>query len=156
MKNLLFILLAVTVIFSACEKEEEEITTSSSAAVFSCKIDGSNLSNATINTSTTSGSLSITATTNSYSVTITIQAINSRNNGDEIPFSSPNFGNVSIGSTTYSNTYFSPEKGEISISNLDLSGGKISGAFFFEAQDVPPNEFGIVNVTEGSFSNISF
>jgi hypothetical protein len=152
MKNLLLLLLAITVIFSSCEKEEEP----HNIIPFSCKIDGSNLSNATINTTNTSGNLSITATTNSYSVTITIQAINSRTNGDVISFSSPNFGNVSIGNTTYSNTYFDPAKGEIAISNLDLSGGKISGAFFFEAQDVTPNEFATVNVTEGSFSNISF
>ena len=153
MKNLLLLFLAIAVIFSSYEKEEE---TFNNTKPFNCKIDGSNLSNATINTSTTSGNLSITATANSYSVTITIQAINSRNNGDEIPFSAPNFGNVSIGSTTYSNTYFDSTKGEISISNLDLSGGKISGNFFFEAQDVTPNEFAIVNVTEGSFSNSSF
>jgi hypothetical protein len=152
MKNLLLLLLAITVIFSSCEKEEEP----PNIIPFSCKIDGLNLSNATINTTNTSGNLSITATANSYSVTITIQAINSRTNGDVISFSSPNFGNVSIGSTTYSNTYFDPTKGEIAISNLDLSGGKISGTFFFEAQDVTPNEFATVNVTEGSFSNISF
>ena len=153
MKNLLLILLAVTIVFFSCEKEEEPFNSTES---FSCKIEGSDLGNATINTTNSSGNVSITADDGTYNIVIKILSINSISNGDVIHFSSPSLAIITIGSTTYANTYFDPTKGEINITNLDLNGGKVSGTFFFEAQDVSPNVFDNKDVTEGEFSNILF
>ena len=153
MRNLLLILVSVAIVFSSCEKEEETLIAPEG---FSCKISGSVLGNATINTTNSSGNVLITADDGTYNIVIKILSINSRSNGDVIHFSSPSLAIITIGSTTYANTYFDPTKGEINITNLDLNGGKVSGTFFFEAQDVTPNEFGTVNISEGEFSNISF
>ena len=153
MKNLLLLLLAITVIFSSCDTEEETLNTTES---FSCQIEGSNFGNATINTANSSGNVSITADDGTHNIVIKILSINSKSIGDVIPFSSPSLAFIIIGNTTYSNTYFDSTKGEITITHLDLSAGKVSGTFFFEAQDVTPNEFATVNVSEGEFSNILF
>ncbi len=153
MKDFVLITLAIAVMFSSCKKEEEALN---SADPFSCKIDGVEFSTTAINIESLSDNMKIIASNATYIVSISIESITARSVGDVIPFSASNFGNVTIGSTTYSNTYFDPSKGEIAITTLDLSGGKISGTFFFEAQNVAPNEFGTVNVTVGTFSNISF
>ena len=153
MKDLLLLLLAITVIFSSCEREEEILNITES---FSCQIEGLNFGDATINTGNSSGNVSIEADDGTHNIVIKILSINSKSSGDVIPFSSPSLAFIIIGNTTYSNTYFDSTKGEITITNLDLSVGVISGTFFFEAQDVTPNEFATVNVSEGEFLNISF
>ena len=153
MKDLLLLLLAITVIFSSCDREEEILNTTES---FSCQIEGLNFGDATINTGNSSGNVSIEADDGIHNIVIKILSINSKSSGDVIPFSSPSLAFIIIGNTTYSNTYFDSTKGEITITNLDLSVGVISGTFFFEAQDVTPNEFATVNVSEGEFLNISF
>ena len=153
MKNLLLILISVAIVFYSCEKKEDILTNPES---FNCKIEGSDLGNTTINTTNSSGNVSITADDGTYNIVIKILSINSKSSGDVIPFSSPGLAIITISATTYSNTYFDPTKGKINITNLDLNGGKVSGTFFFEAQDVTLNEFGTVNVSEGEFLNISF
>ena len=156
MKTVLLILLALSIVFSSCEKEEETLINNNTSVSLSCKIDGSNFGNAIINTTNSSGNVSIIADDGTYNIALKVLSINSRSSGDVILFSSPSLAIITIGSTTYSNTYFDPTKGEIIITNLDLNSGEVSGTFFFEAQDVTPNEFGTVNVTAGEFSNILF
>ena len=153
MRNFVLIILSITVLFSSCKKEEETIN---STTPFSCKIDGVELGANEINTNNLSNNLSITAISAQYSITIKIENINARNIDELIEFDKADLGNVSIGNAIYSNTTFDPTQGQIIITSLDLNNGRVSGTFFFEAQNVILNEFEIVNVTEGEFLNISF
>ena len=154
MKNFVLIILAIAVIFSSCKKEEETLNSTD----FSCKIDGEEFGTTEISTDNVLNNLSITAIDAQYIVTIKIENINTRSDGDIIEFDTEALGKVTISGTIYSNTTFNPSQGKITITSLDLNGGKISGTFFFEAQEVimPKKEYGMVNVTSGIFSNISF
>ena len=58
MKNLLLILVSVTIVFSSCEKEKEEESVITHES-FSCKIEGLDLWNATINTTNSSGNVAL-------------------------------------------------------------------------------------------------
>ena len=154
MKNFVLIILAIAVIFSSCKKEEETLNSTD----FSCKIDGEEFGTTEISTDNVLNNLSITAIDAQYIVTIKIENINTRSDGEIIEFDKIRLGDVSISGTLYTNTTFDPSQGQITITSLDLNGGKISGTFFFEAQAVimPKKEYGMVNVTSGIFSNISF
>ena len=156
MKNFVLIILTITVTFSSCKKEEETINSTDS---FSCKIDGEEFGttgSATLDLAL--DNLEIKAIDAQYIVDIKIENINTRSDGDIIEFDTEALGKVTISGTIYSNTTFDPSQGKITITSLDLNGGKISGTFFFEAQEVimPKKEYGMVNVTSGIFSNISF
>ena len=155
MKNFVLIILAIAVMFSSCKKEEETLNSTDS---FSCKIDGDEFSATEISTDNLSNNLSITAIDAQYIVTIKIENINTRSDGSIIEFNKIRLGDVSISGTFYTNTTFDPSQGQITITSLDLNEGKISGTFFFEALEVimPKKEYGMVNVTSGIFSNISF
>ena len=153
MRNFVLLIMSLAVLFSSCKKEEETIN---STTPFTCKIDGLELGTNEINTFNLSNNLSITAVSAQYSITIKIENINARNIGEIIEFDKADLGNVSIGNTIYSNTTFDPTQGQIIITSLDLNNGKVSGTFFFEAQNIILNEFETVNVTEGEFLNISF
>ena len=155
MKNFVLIILTIAVIFSSCKKEEETLNSTDS---FSCKIDGDEFSATEISTDNLSNNLSITAIDAQYILTIKIENINTRSDGSTIEFDKIRLGDVSISGTFYTNTTFDPSQGQITITSLDLNGGKVSGTFFFDAQMVimPKKEYGMVNVTSGIFSNISF
>ena len=156
MKNFVLIILAIAVIFSSCKKEETLNSTNS----FSCKIDGDEFSarGSEVSTDNLSNNLSITAIDAQYIVTIKIENINTRSDGEIIEFDKIRLGDVSISGTLYTNTTFDPSQGQITITSLDLNGGKVSGTFFFDALAViiPKKEYDMVNVTSGIFSNISF
>lgn len=155
MKNFVLIILAIAVMFSSCKKEEETLNSTDS---FSCKINGDEFSATEISTDNLSNNLSITASDAQYIVIIKIENINTRSDGNTIEFDKIRLGDVSISGTIYTNTTFDPSQGEITITSLDLNEGKISGTFFFKAQEVimPKKEYDIVDVTSGIFSNISF
>ena len=155
MKNFVLIILAIAVMFSSCKKEEETLNSTDS---FSCKIDGDEFSATEISTDNLSNNLLITAIDAQYIVTIKIENINTRSDGSTIEFDKIRLGDVSISGTFYTNTTFDPSQGQITITSLDLNGGKVSGTFFFDAQMVimPKKEYGMVNVTSGIFSNILF
>ena len=155
MKNFVLIILAIAAMFSSCKKEEDTLN---STDPFSCKIDGVEFGTTEVSTDNLSNNLSITAIDAQYIVTIKIENINARSDGEMIEFDKVGLGNVSISGTIYSNTTFNPLQGQITITSLDLNEGKISGTFFFEALEVimPKKEYGMVYVTSGIFSNISF
>ena len=155
MKNFVLIILAIAVMFSSCKKEEETLNSTDS---FSCKIDGDEFSATEISTDNLSNNLSITAIDAQYILTIKIENINTRNDGSTIEFDKIRLGDVSISGTFYTNTTFDPSQGQITITSLDLNGGKVSGTFFFDALAAitPKKEYDMVNVTSGIFSNISF
>ena len=154
MKNFALIILAIAVMFSSCKKEEEIFDN----LTFSCKIDGDEFSSTAISTDNLSNNLSITAIDAQYIVTIKIENINTRSEGEIIEFDKIGLGDLSVSGTIYTNTTFDPSQGQITITSLDLNGGKVSGTFFFDAQEIimPKKEYGMVNVTSGIFSNISF
>ena len=158
MNKLLFIFLAIAIIFSACKKEEELATTNNPIFVeeFNCMVDGASLSSTEITISNLSDNLSIVAVNENTSVSLNLPSISSRYSGSTIVFSSPGLGFITIGSDTYANTYFDASKGEIEITSINSSSSKISGTFFFESMHVDPTNFDKVNITSGSFSNISF
>ena len=156
MKNFVLIILAIAVMFSSCKKEEDTLNSTDS---FSCKIDGEEFGatgSATLDLAL--DNLEIKAIDAQYIVTIKIENINTRSDGSIIEFDKIRLGDVSISETFYTNTTFDPSQGQITITSLDLNGGKVSGTFFFDAQEIimPKKEYGMVNVTSGIFSNISF
>ena len=154
MKNFVLIVLTIAVIFSSCKKEEETINSTDS---FSCKIDGEEFGttgSATLDLAL--DNLKIKAIDAQYIVDIKIKEISDKKEGDIIEFDDAELGKVTISGTLYSNTTFDPSKGQITITSLDLDGGKISGTFFFEADHIDISNFTKVNVTSGTFSNISF
>jgi hypothetical protein len=154
MKNFVLIILAIAAMFSSCKKEEEVLNSTDS---FSCKIDGEEFGttgSATLDLAL--DNLEIKAIDSQYIVDIKIEHINTRSDGDIIGFDTEALGKVTISGTIYSNTTFDPAQGQITITSLDLNGGKISGTFFFEADHIDITNFTKVNVTSGVFSNISF
>ncbi len=164
MKKILLAALSISLITTSCTKEEEVITPVTTPTdpvetiTFTCKIDGVDYDGSnSIDAAIAFDFLTITTSNGSNSVAIKIPGISMRNNGDEISFlGAIGYGVVSTPTLTYSNTNFDASKGGITITEIDFTEGKISGTFFFEAQDVTPNEFGKVNVTSGAFNNISF
>ena len=158
MNKLLLTFLTISVLFAACEKEEEIATTNTTATSgqFNCMVDGESISFTNITTSNSSGNLSIVAVSGNRSVSLNITSVSSRSSGSTIVFSSPGLASVTIGNNTYANTYFDTSKGEIVITSINFNSGKISGNFFFESMHVDPTNFDKVNITSGSFSNISF
>ena len=84
MKNFVLIILAIAVIFSSCKKEEETINSTDS---FSCKIDGEEFGTtgfATLDLAL--DNLEIKAIDAQYIVTIKIENINTRSDGEIIEF----------------------------------------------------------------------
>ena len=117
MKKIIFSVLVVAVIFSACEKEEvvvipttvpqEETTTSFTCTIDGIDYDGSN----TISTDLTSDFLTITSSEGESAVSVKVPGISIRNVGDEISFlGAIGYGQVISPSGTYWNTNFDASK----------------------------------------------
>ena len=167
MKKILFAVLSMSLIFTSCTKDEEEfiepITTITTPPVettsFTCKIDGVSYDgSSTVSADVISDFLTITTSEGGSTVSIKVPGISVREVGDTISFlGAIGFGNViTPDGTVYSNTYFDASKGSIIITAIDLDNSKVSGTFFFEAEDVASGSFVKVNVTSGEFTHVSF
>ena len=156
MKNLLFIFLAITVIFAACEKEEEPTTTTTPTTPtttydFSCKVGGDDF------------------TVNSPDVILdqnNLLTIHAENGGDEITIRIYNFSDRIVGeeiSLKYQSTiscafvtkdgveYTNTQSGELTFTKLDT---ELSGTFSFTSSS--PSIGADKSVTEGIFEDLTF
>ena len=148
MKNILFFLLFITLLFSACEKEEESPNPIFNYT-FSCNIDG-------ISFNDNSPDVILENSTD-------ILTINSENGGNTIRIIIYNFSDrmvdqqillnsltdkayVTLDGVNYTNT----QSGQIIFSKLD---SKLSGTFNFTSQS---SNFSIKSVTEGVFEDLSY
>ena len=167
MKNLLYIFLVFGILFSSCEEETDDPFNPTSS--FSCKIEGVQLSDSSplgrIDTVTTIngqlnpyfGALEISATSNLLgarvmnTVSLTINDFSSVTENTPISLGSSGSGQVWQGADIYS-TEIPSYTGTVSFSKI--AANKVSGTFEFDARDQSTSA--IVEVTEGSFSNVSY
>ena len=161
MKNLLYIFLVFGILFSSCEEETDDPFNSTSS--FRCKIDGAQLNDsdpqAQIITTNPAlnGALEISATSNlpgarvMNTVYLTIYNFSSVTENTSISLGSSGSGQIWQGTDTYS-TEIPNYTGTVSFSKITAN--KVSGTFDFIARDQSTSA--IVEVTEGSFSNVSY
>ena len=148
-----YFLLASILVLTSCKEEEIIIDPNPSGPSISCKIDGEDFSDNSPEISVNgSDMMSIKL---SEVLEIKVYSFSQRSEGETIYFSAPTMGIVSYGGATYSSTYNGPPyDGEIVFSSLEAE--TLSGTFSFKAQDVAPNMFTNIWVTEGVFENISY
>lgn len=148
-----YLLLAFFLVLTSCKEEEIIIDPNPSGPSISCKIDGEDFSDNSPEISVNgSDMMSIKL---SEVLEIKVYSFSQRSEGETIYFSAPTMGIVSYGGATYSSTYNGPPyDGEIVFSSLEAE--TLSGTFSFKAQDVAPNMFTNIWVTEGVFENISY
>jgi len=168
MKNLLYIFLVFGILFSSCEEETDDPFNPTSS--FSCKIEGVQLSDSSplgrIDTVTTIngqlnpyfGALEISATSNLLgarvmnTVSLTINDFSSVTENTPILLGSSGSGQVWQGANIF----------VTDITNLDtlifskITANKVSGTFSFDALHEDPNNSTEVEVTEGSFTDVSY
>jgi ABC-type Fe3+-hydroxamate transport system substrate-binding protein len=148
MKKLLFICLAIAVIFSACKKEEETPTNNTATAyAFSCKIDGADFTdNSPVATIIPPNTLQIVASNGSDEVIIYIYNFSNRTEGEEISLNATNRVYVNLGTDYYSNTI----SGKLIFSK---TGNPVSGTFDVICANT---QSALVSVTEGEFVDVAY
>ena len=146
MKKLLFICLAIAVIFSACKKEEETPTNNTATAyAFSCKIDGADFTdNSPVATIIPPNTLQIVASNGSDEVIIYIYNIDDRTEGEEITY-------TPTGNRVYVASCPNTTGGELVFSK---TGNPVSGTFNTQCNNL--QTFQSVTVTEGEFVNVAY
>ena len=141
MKNILFFLLFITLLFSACEKEEESPNPISNYT-FSCNIDG-----ISFNDNSPDVILAINSENEGNTIRIIIYNFSDRMVDQQILFNSlTDKAYVTVDGVNYINT----QSGQIIFSKLD---SKLSGTFNFTSQS---SNFSIKSVTEGVFEDLSY
>ena len=155
MKNLFFTLSLILFILFSCV-EDENINGSVSQTSFSCKIDGvvftDNTPEIQIDDNNT---MSIELFNGDNTLRLNLANFDNIDQNEVYLFSSPNRGVVSQNNQVYSNTYDGPPyDGQIIFTTKDAE--LLSGTFSFKAQNVDPNIFSNIWVTEGVFNNIEY
>ena len=146
MKKLLFICLAIAVIFVTCKKEEEIIVPS---YAFSCKIDGADFTDnnpvAIVDPST--NVFTIDADNGTNSIRLIIYNFSNRTANEQISLNNlTDKAYVILGTDEYTNT----QSGQLIFSNI---GNPLSGTFNVICKDA---NFQPVTVTEGEFVNVTY
>ena len=155
MKNLYFILSLILLILSSCV-EDENINDPVSQTTFSCMIDGviftDNTPEVQIDDNNT---MSIELFNGDNTLRLNIANFDNLDQNEVYLFSSPNRGVVTQNNQVYSNTYNGPPyDGQIIFTTKETE--LLSGTFSFKAQNVDPNIFSNIWVTEGVFNNIEY
>ena len=146
MKKLLFICLAIAVIFVTCKKEEEIIVPT---YAFSCKIDGADFTDnnpvAIVDPST--NVFTIDAENGTNSIRLIIYDFSNRTADEQISLNNlTDKAYVILGLNEYTNT----QSGQLIFSNI---GNSLSGEFNVICKDA---NFQSVTVTEGKFVDIAY
>jgi hypothetical protein len=154
MKNLLLTLLAIAVIFSACEKEEESTTTTTTTATtydFSCKVGGADFTDNSplVVIEPSSNVLTLDAENGGNTIRIIIYNFSDRNVGEEI---SLNYGAGISGALVTKDgvNYTNTQSGKLIFTKIDT---KLSGTFNFTSKAA---DFSSKSVTEGVFVDLTY
>jgi len=147
MKKLLFICLAIAVIFVTCKKEEEIIVPT---YAFSCKIDGADFTDnnpvAIVDPST--NVFTIDADNGTNSIRLIIYNFSNRIEEEEITLNNlTDKAYVTLGIASYTNTV----SGKLIFSEI---GNSISGTFYAQCNNL--QTFQSVTVSEGEFVNVAY
>ena len=155
MKNLYFILSLILLILSSCV-EDENISDPVSQTTFSCMIDGVIFSDDTPEIQIDdNNTMSIELFNGDNTLRLNIANFDNLDQNEVYLFSSPNRGVVTQNNQVYSNTYNGPPyDGQIIFTTKETE--LLSGTFSFKAQNVDPNIFSNIWVTEGVFNNIEY
>ena len=155
MKNLYFILSLILLILSSCV-EDENISDPVSQTTFSCMIDGVIFSDDTPEIQIDdNNTMSIELFNGDNTLRLNIANFDNLDQNVVYLFSSPNRGVVTQNNQVYSNTYNGPPyDGQIIFTTKETE--LLSGTFSFKAQNVDPNIFSNIWVTEGVFNNIEY
>tara|TARA_B110000238_G_scaffold85370_1_gene93821 strand:- start:53 stop:511 length:459 start_codon:yes stop_codon:yes gene_type:complete len=152
MKNLLFIFLAITVIFAACEKEEELTTTTTPTTPtttydFSCKVGGDDFTDNSPIVSILNNQLIIDANDGSNRIYILIQGFSEIIVEEEINLVFPNTIWLTKDGVEYTNT----QSGKLIFTKI---GAELSGTFNFTSSS--PSSGANKSVTEGAFVDLTY
>ena len=155
MKNLYFILSLILLILSSCV-EDENINDPVSQTTFSCKIDGEIFTDNTPEIQIDdNNTMSIELFNGDNTLRLNIANFDNLDQNEVYLFSSPNRGVVTQNNQIYSNTFNGPPyDGQITFTTKETE--LLSGTFSFKAQNVDPNIFSNILVTEGVFNNIEY
>ena len=155
MKNLYFILSLILLILSSCV-EDENINDPVSQTTFSCMIDGVIFSDNTPEIQIDdNNTMSIELFNGDNTLRLKYINFDNLDQNEVYLFSSPNRGVVTQNNQVYSNTYNGPPyDGQIIFTTKETE--LLSGTFSFKAQNVDPNIFSNIWVTEGVFNNIEY
>ena len=156
MKNLLFIFLAITVIFAACEKEEELTTTTTPTTPtttygFSCKVGGDDFTDNSPDVIIDQNNLlTIHAENGGDEITIRIYNFSDRNIGEEISLKYQSI--ISCAFVTKDGVeYTNTQSGELTFTKIDT---ELSGTFSFTSSS--PSTGANKSVTEGVFVDLTY
>jgi len=152
MKRLLFIFLAIAVIFAACKKEEETLTNNTANNyAFSCKIDGADFTDNNPIATIAQDVLTIDAENGTKSIRFIIYNFSNRTEEEEITLNNlTDKAYVYLGATSadwYTNTH----SGQLIFSEI---GNSISGTFNAQCNNL--QTFQSVAVTEGEFVAVAY
>ena len=156
MKNVLCLMLIMSILFSFCKKEEENNENNSNATqyAFRCYLGDTDFYDNPQVSVNSSDVLIIDAVYNSNTIRLTLNSFSQRATGDIIQFSAPGMGVVTQDGITYSNTYFPPYDGTINITELNTNNSTLSATFNFRANEL--QNFQSLIVTEGKLDKINF
>ena len=152
MKNLLFIFLAITVIFAACEKQEEPTTTTTPITPtttydFSCKVGGDDFTDNSPIVSISNNQLIIDANDGNNRIYILIQGFSEIIVEEEINLVFPNTIWLTKDGVEYTNT----QSGKLIFTKI---GAELSGTFNFTSSS--PSSGANKSVTEGAFVDLTY
>ena len=149
MKNLVFIYLAIIVIFTACEKEEVTTISTNSTYDFSCNVGGVDFTDNSpiVVVDPSSNVLTIDALNLGSSIRIIIYNFSDRNVDEEISLNNlTDKAYVTKDGVDYTNT----QSGKLIFTKIDA---KLSGTFNFISES---SAFSSKSVTEGVFDDLAY
>jgi hypothetical protein len=148
MKRLLFIFLAIAVIFAACKKEEETLTNNTANNyAFSCKIDGADFTDNNPVATIAQDVLTIDAENGTKSIRFIIYNFSNRTTEEQISLNNlTDKAYITLGTDEYTNTV----SGKLIFSEI---GNSISGTFNVICAN---DQSALVIVTEGEFVDVAY